>query len=148
MARKNRVTIDFAGFNDYIAKLDELGSDASMKQGVDVGLKTSKQYVNQQLQTSIQKSNLPAKGKYSKGDTEKSINKNFNVEWQGLTCETKVGFDFSKSGLTSVFLMYGTPKMKPVAGLYDAVYGKKTKSKIKALQKEAIQKVIQRKMEG
>lgn len=145
---RNRVVCDFAGFRDYMARLDELGDNAAMKQGVEAGLKASKQYVNTEIKKSVTKSNLPAHGKYSHGDTEQSIDKNFKVDWEGLTGITKVGFDFSKSGMTSIFLIYGTPKMQPVPGLYDAIYGRKTKSQIKKLQKEAIQKVIKRKMEG
>lgn len=147
MAR-NRVTIDFKGFDDYMAKLDELGSSQAMKKAVDAGLKSSKEYVNKEITRAMQKSNLPARGKYSHGDTVKSIDKNFKVEWDGMLAETKIGFDFSKSGLLSIFLMYGTPKMEPVNGLYDSIYGRTTKTKIRKLQKEAIQKVIKRKMEG
>lgn len=147
MAR-NKVTISFKGFDEYMEKLDKLGGNDLMKKAVDAGLKTSKQYVNQQLVSAMQKSNLPAHGKFSHGTTKNSIDKNFNVEWQGLIGSTKIGFDFSKSGMTSIVLMYGTPKIAPVEGLYDAVYGTKTKNKIKKLQKEAIDKVIQRYMEG
>ena len=145
MAR-NKIGIKFAGFEELMEKLDKLGGSAAMKKGVEAGLKSSKQYVNEEIKKVIAKSNLPAHGKYSHGDTLQSIDKNFEVDWEGLMASTKVGFNFSKSGLVSIFLMYGTPKMKPVAGLYDAIYGKKTQSKIKKLQKEAIEKVIAREM--
>ena len=36
---RNRVVCDFAGFKDYMARLDELGDNAAMKQGVEAGLK-------------------------------------------------------------------------------------------------------------
>lgn len=145
MAR-NRVVCDFSGFRDYMARLDELGNDDAMKRGVEAGLKASKQYVNTEVNKAIAKSNLPAHGKYSTGNTKDSLDKNFNVDWEGLQGVIKVGFDFSKSGMTSIFLMYGTPKMPPMQGLYDAIYGTRTKSKIKRLQKEAINEVIQREM--
>lgn len=153
MAR-NKVTIDFKGFDEYMEKMDKLGGSDLMKQGVEAGLKASKQYVNQQITKAMVKSNLPAKGKYSHGDTEKSLNKDYNVEWQGLLGYTQIGFEFSKSGLVSIVLMYGrketdgTPRIKPVSGLKDAIYGKKTKSQMRKLQKEAINKVITRYMEG
>lgn len=147
MAR-NKIGIQFAGFDELMEKLDKLGDSDAMKRGVEAGLKASKQYVNEQITASVQKSNLPAHGKYSHGETVHSIDKNFKVDWEGLMASTKVGFDFSKSGMISIYLMYGTPKMKPVPGLYDAIYGKKTQSQIKKLQKEAINKVIQRMMEG
>jgi hypothetical protein len=123
MAR-NKVTIDFKGFDEYMEKLDKLGGTDLMKRGVEAGLTASKQYVNQEIKNAIKKSNLPAKGKYSKGDTEKSLDKDYS---------TKV---------------HGTPRMKPVEGLYEAIYGKKTKTKIRKLQKEALGKVIKRHMEG
>ena len=145
MAR-NRVVCDFSGFRDYMARLDELGNDDAMKRGVEAGLKASKQYVNTEVKKVISKSNLPAHGKYSSGITAESLDKNFNVDWEGPQGVIKIGFDFSKSGLTSILLMYGTPKMSPVQGLYDAIYGTRTKSKIKRLQKEAINEVIRREM--
>lgn len=145
MAR-NRVVCDFSGFRDYMARLDELGNDDAMKRGVEAGLKASKQYVNTEIKKVISKSNLPAHGKYSSGITAESLDKNFNVDWEGPQGVIKIGFDFSKSGLTSILLMHGTPKMSPVQGLYDAIYGTRTKSKIKSLQKEAINEVIRREM--
>lgn len=145
MAR-NRVVCDFSGFRDYMARLDELGNDDAMKRGVEAGLKASKQYVNTEVKKVISKSNLPAHGKYSSGITAESLDKNFNVDWEGPQGVIKIGFDFSKSGLTSILLMHGTPKMSPVQGLYDAIYGTRTKSKIKSLQKEAINEVIRREM--
>lgn len=153
MAR-NRVTIDFKGFDEYMEKMDKLGGTDLIKKGVEAGLKASKRYVNQEIKKAIRKSNLPAKGQYSRGDTEKSIDKDFNVNWEGTVGYTNVGFKFDKIGLLSIYLMYGTksvhgtPRMKPVEGLYDAIYGKKTKSQMRKLQKEAINKVIKRYMEG
>jgi hypothetical protein len=70
------------------------------------------------------------------------------VSWEGMTGSIKVGFDFKKSGVKSIFLMYGTPKMPPVAGLKNAIYGAKTKKEIGRLQAEALNKVIKRVMEG
>ena len=91
---------------------------------------------------------LPAGGKYSTGDTKKSIDKDMTVEWSATTGEINVGFDFSESGMTSIYLMYGTPKMDPVSGLKNAIYGAKTKKEIATIQEETISKVIKRIMEG
>jgi hypothetical protein len=152
MAR-NIVTIDFKGFDEYMEKLDKLGNTNLMKRGVEAGLTASKQYVNQEIKNAIKKSNLPAKGKYSKGDTEKSLDKDYSTKWEGTLGYTKIGFKFDDVGMRSIYLMYGTkihgtPRMAPVDGLYDAIYGKKTKTKIRKLQKEALDKVIKRYMEG
>lgn len=133
-----------------MAKLDELGSGDAMKRGVDSALKASKAYVNPLIESAMAKSNLPAGGKYSRvGEpTKSSIDKDMTVEWSGFEGEIKVGFDFKESGLTSIFLMYGTPRQNPVAGLEDAVYGGKTQRQIAKIQGEALDKVVKRIMEG
>ena len=129
-----------------MAKLDELGGSKAMIRGVEGALRASKQYVNPLIESSMAK--LPAGGRYSSGNTKKSIDRDMSVDWSGMTATIKVGFDFSKSGVTSIFLMYGTPKMKPVAGLKNAVYGAKTQKELSTIQEEALQKVISRIMEG
>lgn len=144
MAR-NKIGLQVKGFEEYMAKLDELGGNKAMQRGVEGALKASKGYVNPLIEASMNK--LPAGGKYSTGNTKKSIDKDMSVDWEGMTASVKVGFDFSESGLKSIFLMYGTPRMQPVTGLKAAIYGAKTKKKIAAIQEEALSKVIKRIME-
>lgn len=145
MAR-NKIGLQFDGFEDYIAKLDKIGGTNAMKRGVENALKESKRHVNPKIISAMNK--LPAGGKYSKGGTKDSIDTDMTVEWDGMTASIKVGFDFSKSGLKSIFLMYGTPKMSPVAGLKNAIYGSKTKNEISTIQAEELTKVINELMEG
>ena len=110
MAR-NRIGLKFEGWEDYLAKLDELGGSQAMKKGVEEALIESKKHVNPLIEKAMGK--LPAGGRYSTGDTKKSIDNENKVEWSGMTGEIKIGFDFSKSGLKSIFLMYGTPSEYP-----------------------------------
>ena len=138
--------LKFEGWEEMIAKLDEVGGSTAMKRGTEAALKESKVYVNKQIDVAM--SSLPAGGRYSTGRTERSLDKEMTVDWDGLKASTKVGFIFKDSGLTSIFLMYGTPKMSPVRGLKDAIYGAKTKKEVAKIQSEAIQKVIKRIMEG
>lgn len=145
MAR-NKIGLNFDGWENYIAKLDELGGSNAMKRGVESSLKESKKYVNPLIEKSMSK--LPAGGKYSTGNTKKSIDKDYTVEWSGMTGTIKVGFDFSKSGVKSIFLMYGTPRMKPVSGLKSAIYGAKTQKEIAEIQEKVLSDVIKRVMEG
>lgn len=147
MAR-NKIGLQVKGFEEYMAKLDELGGNTAMKRGVESALKASKQYVNPLINAAMTSSNLPAGGVYSTGDTKQAIDNDMSVEWDGMIGSVKVGFDFKKGGLTSIFLMYGTPKMSPVAGLKEAIYGAKTQREIKKIQAEALNKVIKRVMEG
>ena len=145
MARK-KIGLQFDGWEDYITKLDELGGTQAMKKGVEEALKESKKHVNPLIEQSMGK--LPAKGKYSKGGTKESIDKEMKVEWVGLTGEIKVGFDFNKSGTKSIFLMYGTPKMKPVSGLKSAIYGAKTQKEIAEIQEKVLSDYVKKVMEG
>ena len=147
MAR-NKIGLQVKGFEEYMSKLDELGGSDAMKRGVESALKSSKAYVNPLINSAMTTPNLPAQGKYSSGDTKESIDTDMIVEWEGMTASIKVGFNFKESGLKSIFLMYGTPKMDPVAGLKDAIYSAKTKREITKIQAEALDKVISRIMEG
>lgn len=147
MAR-NKIGLQVKGFEDYMAKLDEVGGATGMRRGVEEALKDSKKHVNPLIEKAMAKSNLPAKGKYSiNEDTKKSIDESMTVDWEGMTAGIKVGFDFSKSGLKSIFLMYGTPKHDPVSGLKAAIYGTKTTKEIGAIQAEALSRVIREIME-
>lgn len=141
MAR-NKIGLQVKELDYYMAYLDELGNTDAMKRGVESALKASKQYVNPLIEQAM--NHLPAGGKYSTGETKKSIDKDMSVEWEGMTASIKVGFDFEKSGLTSIFLMYGTPKHEPVLGLYEAIYSGGTQRKIGKIQKETLEKVILR----
>lgn len=145
---RNKISLQVKGFNEYMEKLDQIGGSDAMKRGTEAALKASKQLVTPKINAAMSKGNLPASGKYSSGDTRASIDNDMSVDWDGMTASIKVGFDFKDSGLKSIFLMYGTPRMKPVPGLKDAIYGSKTQSEISMVQGEALNKVIQRIMEG
>ena len=145
MAR-NRIGLQFDGWEDYIAKLDKLGGTQAMKKGVEEALIESKKHVNPLIEKSMGK--LPAKGKYSTGATKESIDDEMSVEWVGMTGEIKVGFDFAKSGPKSIFLMYGTPKMKPVSGLKSAIYGAKTQKEVAEIQEKVLSDYVKKVMEG
>lgn len=138
---KNRIGLHFEGWEDYIAKLDEIGSAPAMQDGVEEALIEAKKIVLPKVKNAIKK--LPANSTYSTGKTEKSINEELKVEWDGLfSASIDVGFNFEESGDTSIFLMYGTPRMSPVAGLETAVYGAKTQKEVAKVEKEALNKII------
>ena len=147
MAR-NKIGLQVAGFEEYMAKLDEVGGSAAMIRGVESALKDSKAHVNPLVEAAMSPSNLPAGGKYSRGGTKESLDADMTVYWEGMTAHVNVGFDFKQSGLKSIVLMYGTPKMPPVTGLKNAIYGAKTQKELVEIQEGALQKVIKRIMEG
>ena len=143
---RNKIGLQFDGWEEYIAKLDELGGTQAMKKGVEEALIESKKHVNPLIEKSMNK--LPAGGRYSTGGTKESIDKENKVEWVGMTGSIKIGFDFSKSGLKSILLMQGTPKMKPVSGLKAAIYGAKTQKEVAEIQERVLSDYIKKVMEG
>lgn len=148
MAKKNRIGLQFSGFEEMAARLDELQGD--LQRTTEEALIKSKEVVTAKLLEVTNKANYPAQGKYARrGDpTRASIDTTKNVKWQGTIAEIKVGFDLKKSGLTSIFLMYGTPRMDKVQAIYDAVYGSRVKAEIMRIQKETFDAAIKEKMEG
>lgn len=145
---KNKIGLQFAGWEDVLAGIEKAAGEAGLKKAAEAGLKASKEYINQQVDSIMTKGNMPAGGKYWTGKVKDSLDKNYTVDWSGFTGEIKIGFGFRKSGGASLYLMYGTPRHEPpmnkVPGLYDAFYGRKTVTAIKVMQREAIEKWIER----
>lgn len=132
--------IDFKGFEEMRAKLNKLGADTEQI-AIDA-LKATNDLVYKAALTAVQKANLPAHGKYSFGDTEKSLRKEPIIEKNGTIVIAHVGFDMSQSGLTSIMLMHGTPYMKPAAGMYDAFYGQT--AEIQEAQRAIFERALER----
>lgn len=147
--KKNRISIDFDGFDEMAERIDKLAGLAGLQKAVEKGLKASKDYVNAEAEKAMQKSKLPAKGKYSKGDTLQGLDRNTSVNWKdgGTYATLKIGFDLSQN-ITSIFLMYGTPRMAPDKALYNAFYSAKTKRTVKEVQKEVITEYLEEIMRG
>lgn len=140
MAR-NRIGLEI-DLESMINSLEKAGSN--VKSAVDEVEKASKKVVTDALVRDTVKANFPAKGKYSTGNLAKSIDKDYSVRWQGYTAEIKVGYDFSKSGIESIVLMYGTPRMKKAQKLYNDIYGTKVRKEIADVQQEALNKILER----
>lgn len=145
MARRNRIGLTFKGFEELASKLDGLQGD--LKKVTEDSLKASHKVVTGRLKKAIRKNNLPQKGKYSTGLTEKNLRTEADVEWEGTVARVKIGFNLEHS-LTSIFLMYGTPRYDPVPGMKSAIYGKASIKEREELQKEIFDKAIKKAMEG
>ena len=141
MAR-NRISLSFKGFEELAEKLDKAGGD--LKKITEKALVAGKNVVRDNLDNAVKNSNFPAQGRYSTGLTEKSIDRDETVEWNGTTGSIHVGFDFKISGMRTIFLMYGTPRMEKSQKIYDAVYGAKTKKQVSAVQKEIFESEIKK----
>jgi len=139
---KNKLAMSFDGYDIMLKKLKAVNGNA--KEATETALKKSHTHVTQKLQSAI----APHK---KTGDTGKSLDQNPTVEWTGDSSTENVGFHISDGGLPSIFLMYGTtvfgqPHIKPDKKLYDAIYGAKTKKEVQQIQREAMEKAIERAM--
>lgn len=144
-ARKRMIDINFACFGDYAEKLDLLG--ASLKEAFSNAMEQAAETVQEDTIDAMAKSNLPAGGKYSQGDTEESIIRDAKVIWHGSLGEIGLGFDKTRPGAGG-FLITGTPKMRPNAALEDIYSRKKYEREIKKDIEEVLQDEINRRLGG
>lgn len=120
-ARKSSLNVDFSVFADFAEELDKLGGNLQ-EIFTDV-MEQEGETVAEDTKEAVKDAYLPAKGKYSNGDTEDSIVMRPKVKWSGTLGEIGLGFDKSKPGAGG-FLITGTPRMKPDYEL-ERIYGQK-----------------------
>ena len=138
---KNKITIQ-TDLERLIKNLENAG--ANVNKSIEELEKASKKVVTDNLIKDTIKANYPAHGRYSAGELAKSIDQDYNVKWTSNVAEISVGYNMKKSGLTSIMLLYGTPRMKKSTKLYNDIYGKKTRDKIAEIQQETLNKILER----
>ena len=107
---RNTLKFETAGLDRIIDHLKQL--DGEVKTAVTDALEQSGETITDDTQDAVKEVNLPAGGKYSIGNTAKSI-VTPKVIWIGGTqAEMGVGFDYAKKGAGG-FLITGTPRMRP-----------------------------------
>lgn len=131
---RNKIGIEFDGSNEVIAKITKLNGNT--KEITNKTLKETHKIVTGKAEEAVQKSNLPAKGKYSKGDTKKSLKREANIDWNGTLASVPVGFSISKGGLASIFMIYGTPRHMKNQKMYNAFWSNKTHDEVIDAQEE------------
>lgn len=142
----SRLLIDTREISLLTKRLE--AANKEVKPAVDKALKASKQYVTNLLDKDTVRSNFPASGKYSIGKLKESIDRNYHVEWYGSKAQIKIGYDFNKSGLTSILMIRGAPRKQPPMAkarkIKDDIYGSKTEREVIRIQEETIFKIIAR----
>lgn len=123
----NKTKIEFEGFEEVIAKLTQLEGD--VKGVTEKALRQTHKVITKKAETAI----APHK---ETGATEKSLKKNAEIKWAGSEASVETGFSIRQGGLASIFLMYGTPRMKKDQNLYNAFFGNKTKKEVMELQEK------------
>ena len=141
----NRIKLEIGGFDELITKLDELKAD--VKPILSEALEDVGEDIGQRTYEAINKSNLPAKGKYSKGDTIKTVVRRPKAIWSGSMGEIHVGFNRMKPGV-GYLLITGTPRMKPVYELEKIYVHTGYKRQVNKWIREALRDAIDEKMGG
>lgn len=136
---KNKIGLNFKGFEEYAERLDKLGGD--IKKATEKALQETHAYITPNLERDI-------KPHRKTGRTERSLNRDAKVKWVGSTAEIEVGFKLDEGGLPSIFLMYGTPRMKKDQQLYNDIFGGKTKREVAEIQQKIFMEEIKKIMEG
>lgn len=145
MARKQMISIDFKNFSDYAEKIDKLG--VNLKSVFSKAMEEAAEKVQQDTIAAIQPVNLPAKGRYSTGDTLNTVIRDPKTKWEGSVGEIPLGFDKTKPGAGG-WLITGTPKMRPDYAL-EKIYGtKRYESELKKTIEKALQREIDKIMGG
>ena len=76
---KVKMGLQFDGWEEAIAKLDNLAGKSGTAKAVSEALIKSKEHVNKGIEKAVSNASLPAKGKYATGDTKDSINRDTEV---------------------------------------------------------------------
>ena len=136
---KNKIVFDFKALEEYAEKLDKIGGD--IREATENALEECHGYITSKIESDIRRHRQT-------GETEASLDRQGKVVWEGSVAEIPVGFRISEGGLPSIFLMYGTPKMKKDQKLYNDLYGSATKKEVKEIQERSFEKVIKDRMKG
>lgn len=136
---KNKAIFDFGELSEQMERLDKLGGN--LKEPIEKSLAEAHKIITDSVHANMQPHHIT-------GDTEKSIEDTAVVKWEGAEASTDIGFNLDNGGIPSIFLMYGTPKMKKDTKLYNSIYGKETRRKITAIQRQAVYDAVQAALKG
>lgn len=134
-----KIEMQFDGMDAIIRQLEQLEVD--VRETVTDALQEAGQLVTEQARAAIQPHERT-------GKTEASLRENPTVEWTGTEAAVNVGFDINNGGMPSIFLMYGTPRMKKDTNLYNAFYGAQTQKKIEKIERDALNAAVEKAMQG
>lgn len=142
--RRNKLALQISGLDELVEKMEEVGlnvekviSEVMENAGEDVAVRTKE---------AMDKSDLPAGGKYSRPETINTIVMNPKTQWHGSIAEIGVGFDKTKNGVGSL-LITGTPRMRPDYALEKIYVNKKHMNQLSKQMGNDITDFIIEKME-
>lgn len=143
--RKQFISLEYGAFDSYIERLRSV--EADVEKVVADAMEKAAEKVQEDTIKALEKSHLPAKGKYSQGDTENSVVRDLKPTVTRQYVEVKLGFDKTRPGAGG-FLITGTPKMQPDRALAQIYGSRKYQTDITNQIKEDLDKAIKERMES
>ena len=135
MARKSKFAFNFKEMEDLAERIENAGGD--LQKAADEALTETCDYITGQLGPAI----VPH---VDTGDTRDSLESAARVSWVNpMLAKVNIGFNLDQ-GWPYIFLMWGTPKMKPDMTLRRAAYGPAVRREVAKIQKEAMEAFLQR----
>lgn len=147
----NKTRIEFEGFDEAIARLNKL--NGNVRNISEKALKKTHEIITKKAEDAITPHNQTHQ-------TEKTLRKEAEIEWEGTLASVKTGFSISEGGLASIFLMYGTQShavsnqyAKNVGveaehpkdpKLYNAFFGASTRKEVAEAQRDIFYNEIRR----
>lgn len=143
---KAKIGIDWenGGFAEYAEKIDRLGGD--LRRIFADAMEQVAEKIQADTESALASGNLPAKGRYSHGQTKESLVEP-RVNWSGYIAEVPLGFDFTKPGAGG-WLITGTPRMQPDAALNKIYRSNSYFRKYQKEVKEIFEREVHRLMGG
>ena len=133
MAKKSKLAFNFKEMADLADKLERMGGN--LQAACDKALHDTHDYITPGLAAGIARH-------VDTGETEGSLERSAHVVWDSpLKAHVNIGFDLSK-GWPSIFLMWGTPKMRPDTSLKNAAFGPKVRREVANIQRAALEEAI------
>lgn len=140
MGKKSRFAFRFDEMTELAAKIEAAG--ANLQDAADEALKATHDYITPQLSSGIARH-------VQTGETRDSLENAPQVTWiNPLLAQVNIGFDLADGGWPSIFLMWGTPKMKPDLTLRRAAFGPKVKREVAKIQRETLEAYLKKVLRG
>ena len=146
-----RIGLDFSGMDAMISNFSKIEKGDALRETAEKALDESAEIVYQAIKDAMSRATINGKPVdwNRTGATKASLDEKYATVWETSTQAYKpVGFNFKAGGIPSVFLMHGTPRMKPNRALWEAVYGKKINQQVSEAQKKIFEKELQNILNG
>lgn len=138
--KRRKFYAEFDGLDRYAEQINELNGD--LKSIVADALEQAADDPTADTIEGVKSNNLPAKGKYSTGETAETVIKNPKVTWAANIGTIGIGFDKTKHG-AGTLLITGTPRMKPARKIEQIYARKKTIKDFHNAVSDALQNAIE-----